>query len=166
MRYFKFKSLILLLACWIVTGCALMGGSEPKIRHSDNYKISAPQGWKSIAHKDSDEAYRLPSGAIATLTSSCDHRSEAPLEVLANHPLIGIRNRKIVSRSTKKFNQTEGLWSVVDVQTPEGALKLNLFVTKYSNCVFDFSLIHPKAISDGDQDEFKKFISSLEYENS
>ena len=56
------------LALSAITGCALLGfgGGGDDLVHTQTYRVNAPKQWTAIEHGESDHAYRLPSGDIAT----------------------------------------------------------------------------------------------------
>ena len=145
-----------------VVGCSLVGGT-PGLNHASGFSSSAPDDWKQISQKDSDEAYALPSGSIVTLVSSCDHRSQAPLEALSNQLLIGSRNRKIYTRTAERIGSRDGLWTSSQVEVESTPIQLTFFVTKSADCVFDFSLMKKGDIPKGDTAEFRKYISTFQY---
>lgn len=147
---------------FFASGCSIVGGT-PGLKHAGDFEVTAPDSWKRISRKDSDYAYALESGSIATVVSSCDHRSQAPLDVLSNQLLIGSRKRKIYKRTTEKIGKQTGLWTAAQVEVESVPIQLTLFVTKAGDCVFDFSLMRNGDIGLGDTEQFRKFISSFDY---
>ena len=144
------------------TGCSLFGGGG--LEHADGFSALAPSGWKAQEKGDSDYAYRTPQGSVATLTSSCDSEiNTTQLESLTRHLLFGARNIEFESRKNMPINGTDGLYSQLSATYGKVPFKLLVFVWPHENCVFDFTLLNPKAISEKDQTEFLEFIKSFNY---
>lgn len=144
-------------------GCALMGGGNAPPPKSKHYRVSAPEGWKEDDRADSDRAYRLASGSLVTLNSSCTRNSDAPLEVLTKHLLFGARNVQVDKRETMTVAGEQGLYSQVRATVDKVPFYLHLFVLPKSGCVFDFSLMNPKGISEKDGEEFLAFVKSFKH---
>ena len=160
------RTLIALFVAAIVSGCALFGGGGPEDRVSSlkrykNYTVTAPSTWSSMEKADSDSAYRVRSGAIATLTSSCERDYTEPPELLTKHLLIGAR--KIQNLSSERFSVegSEGLYSHIQAHLEGRPFDLHFFVLVKKNCIFDFSLMSPKTINDVEVGEFKVFFRSF-----
>lgn len=152
----------------LVSGCALLGlgGGSDKLKHAEGYRINAPPDWKSIDKGDSDHAYRLPSGDIATLTSSCNRDPNSSLELLTRHLLIGERNTIIARRERIPVDGKDGLFSDVASTLDGKSFHLNLFVLSSHGCIFDFSLVSPQAISETETHGFLNFVRSFHYGKS
>jgi hypothetical protein len=142
--------------------CAIVGGGAELERASD-YNLKAPADWKTQSKGESDSAYKLPSGNVVSLVSSCNRNPDAPLDVLTRHLLMGTRGVTISSREKKTFGANEGLYSKVVAKLEGKPFHLDLFVLAKEKCVFDFSLISPKPISESDATAFKQFIESFQY---
>lgn len=143
-------------------GCALVGG-EIKLERASDYKVTAPANWKRASSGESDSAYTLPSGNVATLVSSCNRDQSASLDVLTRHLLIGTRSVKVKEKKTSAFGPNEGMHSRVSAKLEKRPFELELFVLSKGGCVFDFSLVSPKTISAEDSEAFHQFIGSFQY---
>lgn len=156
---------VCLLGIWAGgSGCALLGGgdndSSPKAK---GYRISIPSGWHEEDRNESDRAFRLPSGNVATINSSCTRNSDAPLEVLTRHLLFGSRNVEIVERERLKVDGADALLSKVKAKVDGVPFQLHLVVLPRGGCVFDFSLMSPKTISDAEGRDFLTFVQSFNH---
>lgn len=145
-------------------GCAMFGGGS-EIQRAKDVSFKAPNGWEKTDKAESDHAFKTKYASIATLTSSCNRNPDAPLEVLTRHLLIGERNYRITKKRTVAVGGKDGLLSQVEIPRGKGKGNLNLllFVVSKDECIFDFSLISPKAISEPEEQEFVSFIQSLRY---
>ena len=158
--------LVLLLAVLGPTSsCALfgLGGGGDDVKHNRNYSVSAPAAWKKIDSDDSDQAYRLPSGNIVEMTSSCNRDTREPLEWMTRHLLIGDRGTNIVQREKLVVDGKEGMFSEVETTLEGKPFRLNLFVLPSHGCIFDFSLVSPRNISQNETHEFLSFVKSFKY---
>jgi len=149
--------------CFVVSGCALFGGGGGGLPKAKGYEVVAPAAWQSMEKADSDSAYKLGSGNIVTLNSSCTRNSKAPKEVLTKHLLFGARNVEYSERQRIEVAGTEGLLSHVSATIENMPFKLLVFVLPKEGCVFDFSLLSPKEISQSDRQDFLSFIKSFKY---
>ncbi|MBI4404613.1 MAG: hypothetical protein HY537_10650 [Deltaproteobacteria bacterium] len=157
---------ILILELAMQSGCALLGGggAGPSIQHAKGYKVTPPKNWTTTDEGEGDRAYKLSSGSLATLLSSCNRDPQASLELLTKHLLIGAREIEYRRQNKLKIGAAEGLYSSVQATMDGVSVELDLFVLRKNGCVFDFSLMNPKRLSDNDRDEFSTFIRSLQFE--
>jgi hypothetical protein len=144
--------------------CALFGGGGgDQLARATNYHVTPDPSWKPADKREADQAYRLPSGGVATLTSSCHRDSTAPLETLTRHLMMGARKVNIKHRETIAVNGSEGLYSSVAARLDNTAFNLELFVLPKKGCIFDFTLISPKTLPPSEVADFKGFIKSFQY---
>ncbi|MBY0369669.1 hypothetical protein K2X33_03220 [bacterium] len=148
----------------MVNSCAFVGG-DVKLERATGYRVTMPQQWSQTGSGEGDSAYRLPSGNVVTLTSSCNRDQKAPLDILTRHLLFGTRSVSVKERKSATFGTNTGLLSRVSAQLEKKPFDLELFVLSKGNCVFDFSLLSPKQISEKDSDSFHTFIGSFQYGN-
>lgn len=127
LNFIVFQGIALLLICIALPSCALVGG-EKEIQHAKNYEVSKPESWTETAHAESDKAYRLSSGNIVTLVSSCNRNSEAPLDILTKHLLMGTRNVTVVHREKRKLGQNDGLYTRLQARLEGRRIHLEIFV--------------------------------------
>ena len=146
-------------------GCALVGSSEERLRHAKGYNVSPAASWKAQNPQDGDSAYRLPSGAVVTLVSSCGRSETTPLNVLARQLLFGLRNLTVGTREKREFGPNQGLFTKAEGVMSGTKLYLELFTTVSQSCVFDFSMINPRAIPLVDEQQFFAYLSSFRYGN-
>ena len=143
--------LLAALALLSISGaCALLGSGNIDVPHADNYQVTAPRSWKEFHQPESDRAYRLPSGNIVALNSSCNGHSQVALEILTRDLLIGDRNIEYTDQRRFKVAGTEGLYSAVTLTLNKVPFHLRLFVVPAEGCVFDFSLLSEHPIPESD----------------
>src|SRR5687768_14341974 len=67
-----------------------------------------PAEWRGVA-VDKGLAFRRPqpAGTVITVNATCDKKTDAPLDVLTNHLLIGLTDREVADRSIVSFDGRE-----------------------------------------------------------
>ena len=148
----------------VSTGCAVFGGSSREESRAKNYRLNVPPGWQSKEHGESDAVYQLASGALATITTTCGRHTGAPLELLTKHFLFGSRNVAVDRRESVMVDGAAGLRSWVRATMDGRPFFLELVVSAKQGCVFDFSLLSPKKISESDEEAFMSVIKNFHYE--
>lgn len=146
-----------------LSSCALVGGTGERLRHAKGYTIEPAANWHSQDAQDGDSAYRLPSGGVVTLVSSCGNSQTAPLDVLARQLLFGLRDLNVAEREKRAFGPNEGLYTRAQGTLSGTKLNLALFTTVRNSCVFDFSMINPKPIPAAEEKQFSDYLASFRY---
>jgi hypothetical protein len=148
-------------------GCALFGGGSDKLERSKEYAIVTPSEWAPSEGKgESDKAYRLKSGSVVTVTSSCDRGAGNSPVVLTKQLLIGARNVRYEKRQRILVDGKDGLHSTVKATLDGVPFHLEIVVLPTGTCVFDFSLMSPKPITDSEKSQFLEFVKSFHYGTS
>lgn len=154
-------ALVCVIALAWLAGCALFGGGgEGSWARSQAYTVTPPAGWRKREPVDSDKAFQLSSGSIATVTSSCHRHPDASLPLLTKHLLFGTREVNIEKRENLTIDGTEGLLSKLTASMDGSKFHMILVVARKEGCVFDFSLVSPKPLQAGDESEFLSFVRS------
>jgi hypothetical protein len=143
-------------------GCSMFGGEEG-IQHSGAYTISPPREWRSQDHGEGDQAYRLPSGNLVTLTSSCDKDTRVPLALLTKQLLIGARHITVVKQTPLLVRNKEALYSSLHATYENVPFNIEAVVLTRESCIFDFTLLSPKPIPEKDLQQFLEFVKSFNY---
>lgn len=155
-----------LIACQsLLSGCAFLGGGNAPLPKAKGYEIQAPTNWKEEGREESDKAYRLTSGSIVTINSSCTRNTKVPLEVLTKHLLLGLRNVAVEKQELLEVAGEQGMYSQVRATLEGTLIYSHLFVLPKRNCVFDFSLMNRRPISEKDAEAFLSFVKSFKYNN-
>ena len=165
MRFYG--SLCFLAIALASSHCALFGGGNgDNLRHASGYKVATPSDWKSIEKGESDSAYRLPSGAIMELTSSCKQRNSTSLEVLTKQLLMGTRNIRIEKQEKVPISNGSGLLTQLSAQDQGSVVYLDVIVFSERGCVFDFSLVGKTRFSEPEVSQFLQLAKSLQYDGN
>ena len=158
----NFSRILAAAICLITCACSMLGGA-PDLERASGYQVEAPSEWSRRSRGDSDKAYSLPTGNVVTVVSSCHRNSTAPLDVLTRHLLMGTRDVQVKKRQKLKLGPNEGLNSRIVAKMEGQPIHLELFVLAKNDCVFDFSLVSPQEIPEGDSKAFHQFIASFRY---
>jgi len=157
----RIKFIVNMIAvAFFVAGCF---GGEESLRRADGYTAAAPTGWASYDRGESDRAFKLPTGSVVTVTSSCNRNADAPLETLTRHLLIGSRDVSIVERERISVAGTQGLLTKAKATLNKVPFNLNLFVLSKNDCVFDFTMVNKKPFTAEESAQFVSFIRSFHY---
>jgi hypothetical protein len=143
------------------SACSLFGGGG--IEHSGAYTVQRPKDWRALDHGDSDEAFRLPSGNLVTLTSSCDKDTNVSLSLLTKQLLIGARHINVIKQIPMTVQQKEALYSSLRASYENVPFNIEAVVLTRDTCIFDFTLLSPKPIPEKDIEQFLVFVKSFSY---
>ncbi|MEZ4751662.1 MAG: hypothetical protein R3B54_13870 [Bdellovibrionota bacterium] len=138
-------------------------GGERSVRHAEGYHISPPKRWESTDKGNGDRAFKLKSGSLVAVSSSCNRHADADLQVLTRHLLIGVRNVVFIRQTYLEVNGAQGLYSSVRGEAGQDPIRFEIFVISKGGCIFDFTLLNKKQISAGDVAEFKQLVMSFRY---
>ncbi len=146
-------------------GCALFGGGgEESLVRAKGFTASEPTDWQEVdADDESDRAFRLKSGNLVTLTSSCGRAAANSLEVLTRSLLLGTRKVRYLKKERLTIQGEEALHSSIQATLEGKPFRLEVVVLKKNGCVFDFSLMSPHEVGETDQTEFLNFVKSFQY---
>lgn len=150
-----------------LSSCAIFGGGDSGLKRASDYELQAPSDWEKLKSKgDTDKAFRLPSGNAVTVISSCKNRKRGSLKVLSRQLLIGTRNRQTLQEKPIEISDGSGLFTHVKANLDGKVVYLGLVVIKKKSCVFDFTLMSPKNLSNKELSEFLAFAQSLDYDGN
>lgn len=150
-----------------LSSCAILGGGDGGLKRASEYQLQTPLGWEKLKSKgDTDKAFRLPSGNAVSVISSCKKRKAGSLRVLSRQLLIGTRNRLIIQEKPLAISGGSGLFTRVKATLDAKVVYLGLVVIKKRGCVFDFTLMSSKKISNDELSEFLSFARSLDYDGN
>jgi hypothetical protein len=152
--------IILVLALLFFVSC-IGGGSS--VRKASGFKVNAPSDWRVLEKNNQDSAYALPSGSIATISSSCDRYEDVSLEVLTRHLLFDLKSINVKKKERIRIKEHEGLFTSLTAKIEKAKVDMDVFVIVINKCIFDFTLTNNKNLTESDSKEFLNFIESLNY---
>ena len=143
--------------------CSIFGGAN-ELQHAKGYSVVTPTSWQPTESSgESDHSYRLPTGSLAFISSSCNRIEKSTPEILTKQLLIGTRNIRVEKRESLVVNGKESLYSSVEATLDGVLFYLEIVVVPFDSCVFDFTLLKKKNISEHERVEFFSFVKSLHY---
>ncbi|MEM7402996.1 MAG: hypothetical protein AAF310_03140 [Myxococcota bacterium] len=131
----------LLLAATAVLCCCVQG-LKNGVYHGKQtqYRLAAPpKSWKAIRARQANLAWLNTDGSLLMTNSLCK-RSDAPLQALANHLLMGMRDVRVVRKHLMQLSDRQALQLHVDAQLDGVARSLLMLVLKKDGCVYDIVL--------------------------
>lgn len=161
---FSRRAIVFFLLAVVSAGCAIFGGSEKLVR-AKGWSVAPAPGWRELDRGESDRAFRLKSGALATFVGSCNRNSDVSLEILTRHLLMGMRSIQYQSQNRVTIGGGEGLVSRLKGVEDGVRFNLEVAVVKKDGCVFDFTLVSPKEIPAAEYAEFQTFLRSFRHGN-
>lgn len=148
----------------LVSSCALLGGGDSGLNRASSYELDIPETWTALKSKgESDRAYRLSSGNLVSVASSCKKNFTSSLRVLTQQLLIGTRQRVVFTEKPVAIDNGTGLFTSLKARTDGKLVYLGVLVVKKHGCVFDFSLLGSDPLSQNDISTFIRFAKSLKY---
>lgn len=158
----RVRLLFIFLSTFALTNCSLIGGSG--IKRAKNVSFSAPEDWaETSSGGESDRAFKLKSGSTVTLTSSCQAPRSSSLERLTKDLLLGARKVHFIRQEKLIIANTQALFSHVNTTVDDQPFQLLFVVLKKNDCIFDFTLVSPRSITQSEIQEFLQFAKSFNY---
>jgi len=148
-------ALIVLLVAGIA-GCANSAEHWTRYEHVEwGYSVPYPQllatsmtrAWRELRVKDADLAFRGPGGAFMTISSQCGKQSGDPA-VLARQLLVGLENRKPVSKKRFEFAGGQAYTQTIDSSGDERAVRTKTVTLVRGDCVVDWLLTALGSLAD------------------
>ncbi|MSP19071.1 MAG: hypothetical protein EXR74_05825 [Bdellovibrionales bacterium] len=159
-HYFLISILLLL------TNCSIMGTSS-NANHAKNTSYLVPVHWiETDSNGESEKAFKLSSGATVTLTSTCQSNRDNTLEALTKELLLGARKINYIKQEKISIANSQALFSEVTAHLEGVHFYLQFIVAKKNSCIFDFSLVSAKPISQKESEDFFGFAKSFNYGKS
>ncbi len=148
----------LLIAAGLCSGCRhgeLKNGVFAK--SGVRYRVGeVPPSFKQVGLNDNDLAFvAKDSPHSMALNSTCEGYSDASLQVLTQHLLMGFTDRQLVSHEVRPMDGRESLRSHYIAKLDGVPIELLLVVLKKNGCVYDFTYLSPRG-------RFEEKLSSFE----
>ncbi len=140
---------MLLNAC--VTPTGILQDQNFKKRDTQ-YHIGKPgDNWRRLYLKGADLAWiNDRNNSTILVNSQCKEAKDVPLVALTAHLLIGMTEQNIESQTALPWSQREALETVVTAKIDGVPRKLNIFVLKKDNCVYDIVFAAPPQFFDAE----------------
>lgn len=154
-------ALTLLLIGLPSAGCALPGHFS-----GDTYRDGAiafrigvlPPGWRRVRVEGSQLAFHHGGGGTILANATCAPGDDVSLDVLTNHLLFGIADRREESRQRFALDGREALRTRLAGTLDGVPVALDLVVLKKDGCTYDLGLAAAPAVYPLRQADFERFF--------
>lgn len=163
-----------LLLIALSSACVSVNIGGGKVEKSDGVKFIEPSaGFRAIKSARADGAWnRSATGSTIAYQSSCGDTAESPLESLAEDLFAGFENGKRVKAERVPFDGREALDLEHEGKVDGVATRVRAVIYRKNQCTYVITFVTlPKSLvaakaskpdpSNGDADEFSKFLSSF-----
>jgi hypothetical protein len=124
-------------------------------------EVPAPTGgWKAAPAREGGVAYHhAKAGGTIAANRTCEDVEDVPLDVLTNHLLIGVEERKEASRRPLTVAGRGALRTRLDGKIDGVPVGLDLVVLKKDGCVYDLMLVGSPQRVEALAPEFERFVA-------
>ena len=152
-----------LLTC-LIAGCGFRGQLA-----GDLYRDGAvafrvgtlSADWARVQVGDGHLAFHHVRGGTILAHATCDGRADVSLDVLTNHLLFGIEERREISRIPFALDGRAALRTRLDGTVDGVPVALDLVVVKKDGCTYDLGLAAAPAVLSQRQPDFERFFRSF-----
>ena len=130
------------------------------------YAVEVAPNWVEVTAGGADNSWRQEqSGAIIYTDSNCEHHFEdSPLDRLVEAQASALENRELLSKSELRLVGRAALTSRHRGLLDGVLVSLTTTVVKRSSCVYDFVMIGPPELEQGDIDAYEQLLASFRVE--
>lgn len=171
MWYFRTKKVI---PCLAISGFIYMLGCAPlQIKEGifsppyKNYTITIPgtgKGWEQIRVDKEDIAlWHKQHKAMIVVISSDIENKKLSLDMLNRHLFLGITNKKIVSKVTVLVDRHSALHTILDGEMNNCQLKIDSYVIKRGDKVYDLVCWSPFDSFSSVQGDFESMVRNFKF---
>ena len=123
------------------------------------YRIGTlPSGWERVKLADGQLAFHHVAGGAIHASATCQGREDVSLDVLTNHLLFGIEDRREESRVRLELDGRTALRTRIDGTLDGVPMSLDLVVVKKDGCIYDLGLAAAPAVFAQRQRDFERFF--------
>lgn len=149
-----------------VCGCATLKNKEGVFfPPHEGYTVSIPgNGWEPVKADKVDMAlwHKQYKAMIAIISSKIENKGFS-LETLNRHLLIGITEKKIVSKESVLIDNQKALHTILEGKMDNCALKIDSYVVKVEDKVHDLVCWASSDSFDYVQGDFENMVRSFQY---
>lgn len=149
-------------------GCAPLQIKEGVFSPRDkNYIITIPgagKGWKPIRADKEDIAlwHKQHKAMIAVISSDIENK-KLSLEILNRHLFLGMTGKKIVLKEPVLVDNQKALHTILEGEMDNSKLKIDSYVIKAGDKVYDLVYWAPADSFDSVKDDFENMIRSFQF---
>jgi hypothetical protein len=150
-----------LFTCLVMAGCHLGGGLSGDTYRDGlvAYRIgNLPSEWRRVQVTEGQLAFHHAGGGTIVANGSCEPREDVSLDVLTNHLLFGIEDRREQSRIRFDLDGRAALRTRLAGTLDGVPVALDLVVLKKDGCTYDLGLAASPAVYPLRQPDFERFF--------
>lgn len=117
--------------------------------------------WQRLRSGEANLAFRHAQGGTIVVNGQCPAQDDAPLDVLTNHLLFGVGDRREQGRSTLTLDGREALRTQISGTVDGVRVALDLVVLKKDRCLYDLQLIAGPDRFAARQPDFTAFVTGF-----
>ena len=171
MHYFQIKHVIrrLGISCLIfMLGCSQLQVKDGILSPPHkNYTVNIPgKGWEMIkVGKDDIALWHKQYHAMIAFISSDIENKALSLKMLNNQLFIGMKNKKILLKESLLVDNQEAMHTILIYEIDNHTLKIESYVIKIENRVYDLAYWAPFDSFDNAREDFVSVINSFKSSN-
>jgi len=149
----------------LIAGCGYYGTFKGGIfkNREVKYRVGTlSSDWTLLKVRDNNLAFfNEKLGATIQANAMCKDIDDVSLKVLTNHLLIGLDGRKKIFSRRLPFDGREALQTVVEGKLDGVAIKLDIYVLRKNNCVYDFAYFTRRGHFDRGRADYRRFVKGF-----
>jgi hypothetical protein len=169
LHYFQIKYVIrwLGLPCFVLTlGCAPLQVKDGTLSPPHkNYTVTIPgKGWELVkAGKEDVALWHKQYHAMIAFISSDIENKKVSLKMLNNQLFIGMKNKKILLNEPMLVDNQKALHTIVESEMDNCKLKINSYVIKVGDKVYDLVCWSPSDSFSSVQGDFESMVRNFKF---
>ncbi|MGZ3404834.1 MAG: hypothetical protein ACXVAN_00215 [Polyangia bacterium] len=140
-----------LLFALAVTSCAT---ARPRV-------ANLASEWERVRDDGDGVTFHHPCGGTIATSTTCGDADDVPLDVLTNHALIGVEQRREQPRRRLVVDGRAALRTRLDATLDGVPVALDLVVLKKDGCTIDLYLVAPPRAFDERRPDFDRFVAAF-----
>ena len=126
------------------------------------YRVVSPSAsWQRLPDAGDRVAFHHDGGGTIAANATCDKADDVPLDVLTNHLLFGIDDRREQTRTPITIDGRAALRTRLDGKLDGVPVALELVVLKKDGCTYDLLLIASPGAFAQREPEFTRFVAGF-----
>jgi hypothetical protein len=120
-----------------------------------------PTPWRRVQIPDGQLAFHHAEGGTILAHATCERREDVSLNVLTNHLMFGIEQRRELARTPLSLDGREALRTRIVGRLDGVAVALDLVVMKKDGCTYDLELASSPQVFALRQRDFERFVEGF-----
>lgn len=126
------------------------------------YRVGAlPSPWRKVGIGDVQLAFHHDRGGAIAAGGHCAQRDDAPLDVLVNHLVMGLSQRREISREPLVLDGRHALRAQLTGALDGVTVAMELVVLNKDGCTYDLQLVSDPAVFAARRQDFAGFLQGF-----